>query len=332
VADNRMTLLDFAKSQDPNGAQAQVLELQNQFSPILQDAPAYPSNAPYGHRITLRRSLPSVGTAKLNKGVTKSKSTTDQRVDTIGFFSGRSEVDVRFRKVEGDGAFAAKRKDEDMAFEEALAQLITNTTFYGDVKLDEASFDGFAPRMGTLNPGTTLTDPQVHSMGTVTGADGCSLYVIDWGERAAHLIYNPNVTAGLDVADLGEQSVLDVDSNPFQAAVTLYEQFVGLAVKDPRHIGRLANIDLSDALVDAPTQGKLFDKMEVIFSLMPEPGGASRVIYCPLKLYAGFLKQARSVSNLALSMGEYLGKPTPMMWGYPLRRSDQLAVNEATVA
>lgn len=332
MPDTRMTLLDFAKSQDPNGTQAQVLELQNQFSPILQDAPAYPSNAPYGHRITLRRSLPSVGTAKINKGVIKSKSTTDQRVDAIGFFSGRSEVDVRFRKVEGDAAFAKKRADEDATFEESLAQLLTLTAFYGDTKSDEASFDGLAIRMATLNQGTTLTDPQVWSMGTVSGGDGCSIYIVDWGERAAHLIYNPNVTAGLDVQDLGEQSVNDADGNPFQAAVTLYEQFVGLTVKDPRHIARLANIDLSDALVDAPTQGKIFDKIEQIFSMMPEPGGANRVLYCPLKLYAGFLKQARSVSNLALSMGEYLGKPTPMMWGYPLRRSDQLSITESTVS
>lgn len=330
MADTRLTLLDYAKSKDPDGSQAQALEILNQFAPVLQDAPAYPSNAPYGNRTTFRRSLPSVGTAKINKGVTRSKSTTEQKNDAIGFFSGRSEVDARIRKVEGDAAFAARRKSEDNAFEEAFAQLITNTMFYGDQKADEASFDGLLPRMGAL--ATSITGSQVLSQGSVSGGDGCSMVIVDWGERGAHLIFPPNTVAGLDIQDLGEIPVNDADGASFQAGTTVYEWFVGLAVKDPRRIARLANIDVSDAGVDSPTQGKLFDNLEKIMSKMPEPGGNNRVIYCPLALYPGFLKQARTVSNLALSMGEYLGKPTPMFWGYPLRRSDQLSITESTVA
>src|SRR5690242_20143086 len=202
-----MTLLDFAKSKDPNGAQAQVYELMNQYNPPMQDAPAFPSNAPLGNRTTYRRSLPALGTAKINKGVTRSKSTTDQRVDTIGYFAGRSEVDARIRKLEGDAAFTSKRQDEDKSFEEALAQLVCNTIFYGDVKTDEASFDGLAPRMNALNAGTDLTASQVWSQATgqaVVGGDGASIYIVDWGERATHLIYPPQSIAGLDVQDKGE--------------------------------------------------------------------------------------------------------------------------------
>jgi hypothetical protein len=335
MPDNRMTLADIAKSKDPDGAQAQVIELMSQFSPILQDAPAYPANAPYGNRTTFRRSLPAVGTAKINKGVTRSKSTTDQRVDAIGFFSGRSEVDARIRKVEGDAAFAKKRADENMAFEEAFAQLVTNYAFYGDVKSDEAGFDGIATRMATLNAGADLKSSQVWSQATgqaVVGGDGSSIFVVDWGERMVSLGYPPATTAGLDTQDLGEISVNDADGNPMQAGTTLYEWFIGIVVKDPRHMARLANIDISDAALDTPLQGKIIDNLEKILSFMPDPGGSNRVLYCPLKLYSSFLKQARTVSNLALSMGEYLGKPNPMMWGYPLRRSDQLSITESTVS
>ena len=327
---NRMTLLDFAKSKDPDGTQAQVIELMNEFSPILQDGPAFPSNAPYGNRTTLRRTLPTVGTAKINKGVTRSKSQTDQRVDTIGFFGGRSEVDARIRKVEGDAAYASKRADEGRAFSEALIQTVTNNFFYGDVRSDEASFDGILPRMSAL--ATAQTGSQVVNHGTVTSSDGCSIAIVDWGKDACHFIFPPNTVAGLDVQDLGDISVDDEDGNPFQAGTQLFEWFVGVAVKDPRHIGRLANIDLSDSLLDTPTVGKIFDGVEKILARMPNEGSANRVLYCPIALYAGFLKQARSVSNLALSMGEYLGKPNPMIWGYPLRRSDQMSTSEATVS
>jgi hypothetical protein len=335
ATDNRSTLADVARMKDPDGTLAQTIELMNQFSPILQDAPAFPTNAPYGNRTTLRRSLPAVGTAKINRGVQRSKSTTDQRTDPIGFFSGRSEIDARIRKVEGDAAFAKRRDDEDKTFEEALVQAITNAAFYGNVATDEAAFDGLLTRMNSINAGTSLLAPQVFNQASgqaVVGGDGCSMVIVDWGERAVSLGYPPNTIAGLDVQDLGEIPVNDDDGNSFQAGTTLYEWFVGLVVKDPRHMARLANIDLSDSAIDTPLQGKLFDNLERIFSLMPDPGSAQRVIYCPLRLYSSFLKQARTVSNLALSMGEYLGKQTPMAWGYPLRRSDQLSITEGTIS
>jgi hypothetical protein len=335
MADNRITFTDFAKATAPDGSIDDVVESLNQLSPVLQDAHVEAANDTYGNVSTLRTALPTVGTAKINKGVARSKSITSQVRDPMGFFSGRSEVDARMRKVEGDARFGARRRIEDTGFEEALAQAVTNSWFYGSTAVDEAGFDGLAPRMAALNAGASLTGSQVWSHATgqaVVGSDGCSIFIVDHGPSGAKLIVPPNTAAGLDVKDLGEISVNDVDGNPFQAAVTLYEWFVGLAVKDPRHVARLANIDVSDAGIDTPLQGKIFDNIEKILSFMPEPNGHNRVLYCPLKLYSGFLKQARSVSNLALSMGEYLGKPTPMMWGYPLRRSDQLSVTEATVS
>jgi hypothetical protein len=306
----------------------------NQYNPPLQDAPAFPSNAPQGNRTTYRRSLPLVGTAKINKGVVRSKSTTDQRTDVIGYFAGRSEIDVRIRKVEGEAAYVSKRRKEDRAFEEALAQLGCNTLFYGDVKNDEASFDGLAPRMNALNQGSapSRVDPLVFSQGTVSGGDGCSIFIVDWGEDATHLIYPPATTSALDLSDKPDQSVNDQDGNPFQADVSLYDWFFGLAVEDPRHIARVANVDLSDAALDSPTQGKLFDTLEKILSFMPEPGPNQRVLYCPTALWAPFNKQARNGTNVMLSIREYLGRPTPHVYEFPLRKVDQLSVAEPAVS
>ncbi len=332
MADDRLSLLDFASSKAPNGTIARTIELLNQLSPVIEDAYAEAGNAPYGNRTTIRTGLPTVGTTKLNKGTPRSKSSKSAITDSFGIFSGRAEVDARHRDIEGVAAYAQMRADENAAFRESLAQTVTTNFFYGDTAVDEASFDGLGPRMAALNQGADLTAPQVWSMGAVAGGDGCSMFVCDWGEQALRMGFPPNTVAGLQIKDLGDIPVNDDDGNSLQAGTTLYDWYIGLIPKDRRHMARLANIDLSDALLDAPTQGKIFDKIEQIFALMPEPGGAQRVIYCPLRLYAGFLKQARTVSNLALSMGEYLGKPTPMMWGYPLRRSDRLSTTEGTVA
>jgi hypothetical protein len=327
-----MTLRDFAKSKDPNGAQAQAIEMLEQYNPMLQDAPAYPANAPYGNRTTYRRSLPSVGTVKINKGVSPTKSTTDQRVDTIGIFSGRSEVDSRIGKVEGTAAMATKRRSELNGLQEAMAQLVAQNLAYGDTKLDEASFTGLAPRMASLNAGASVILPQVWSSGTVTGGDGCSVYIVDWGEYATKLIYPPNTIAGMDVADKGEEKVTDAAGGTFYVLAQTIEWFIGLSVEDPRHIGRLANIDLSDALLDSPTQGVLFDRLEQMMDIMPAVGPNQRVMYCPNRLYSAFRKQARAKSNLALTMEQYLGELVPHLWNVPVRKMDQLTITETTVS
>jgi hypothetical protein len=332
MSDTRFTLSDLAKSEDPNGSQAQVIELMNQYNPPIQDAPSLPSNDELGHQVTYRRSLPAVGTAKINKGITRSKSATDQRRDVIGYFAGRSEVDRRIRKLKGDASYFAKRASEMRAMQEGLAQLGCNTLFYGDIAADESSYNGLSKRLSTLNQGTSRTTSQVWSMGAVVGGDACSIFVVDWGQDAAHLIHPPTVVAGIDTEDLLNQPVDDNDGASFQADVFECNWYHGLAVENPTHVGRLANIDASDAKLDAPTQGKLIDTLDEIFAYMPNPGPNQRVLYCPIPVWAAFNKQARDKANVVLTVREYLGTPTPFIHEWPLRRVDQLSTTETVVA
>lgn len=333
MADDRLTLYDFHKSKDPDGQPAQIVEILAQENPAIQDAPIYPSNAELGHRVTIQRNLPTVATAKINKGIAKSKGTTEQLVDAIGYWAGRSEVDPRIRKLQGDGAYMSRRTAEDRMFAEAASQTVCQALFYGNHTTDESSFDGLAPRMNALNT-TSFTDPIVASMGTVTGGDGTSIYIVDWGERACHLVYPQRYESGkgLVIEDLPDRDVSDVDGNSMRADVTEYHWYCGLAVEDRRRMGRLANIDLSDALLASPTQGWLLDQLEVVLSYMPDPGGATRVMYGPTLLEPGWRKQARSRSNQALTIQDYLQKQVVHVWGIPYRSVRQLSVAEATVA
>lgn len=329
---DRPTLLDIAKQTDPDGKPAQVIEVLNQKNPILQDAPAYPSNAPMGHRVTIRSSLPTVGFAKVNQGVLRTKSSTEQKVDTIGLLAGLAEVDSKLRKIVGEASFNSKRMSENKAFMEAMAQLIANRTVYGDELTESAGFTGLFPRMASL--ATSITGSQVQSAGAVVGGDGTSIAVVDWGEGGAHLIYPRDGVgvAGVDVRDLGELRVDDADGNPMMAYVTAYDWLIGLSVEDPRHIGRLANIDVSDANLSSPTQGSLIEKLIDLLTPMPDPGGLQRVMYCHHRIEAAFYKTAINKSNAALSIRDYLGKPTPHFWDVPIRRLDQMSITESTVS
>lgn len=329
---DRSTLLDIAKATDPNGMPAKVIELLHQKNPIVQDAPVFPSNAPMGNRITVRSSLPAVSKGRINRGTARTKSATRQLVDTIGIFEARSEIDRKIMKTHGASAYAAERDRQDRAFQEALVQEVANEILYGDESVDEAGFTGLKERLDSL--ATAITGSQVRAPSVAPGGgDSTSMYIVDWGRDTVHLMYPEKGAgvAGLETRNLLDQPVLDDEGLPFQADVTLYEWFVGLTVKDPRHIARIANIDRSDANLASPTQGLLTDLLIDTLTAMPSAVGLSRVIYTHRDIEAAFWKQARNNASM-VTIREWLGMPMPHFNGVPIRTLDQMSGAEDTVS
>jgi hypothetical protein len=330
---DRMNLLDIAKQTDPNGKPAQVIEILNEHSTMVADAPAYVANGITGNRVTLRSSLPVVDFTKINKGSTRSKGSYRQVVDSMGILDGLSEVDARERLIVGEEAFAAARWKEDAGFIESMAQTANLNLLYGDERVNEAAFTGFAPRMNKLNP-DTITGSRVRSA-SGAGGDNTSMYVVDWGERACHLIYSKGATAGVSVKTLGEQRVTDGANKPFMAFCTNYLWVLGLSVEDPRRMARLANIDVSDirtAGAAAYAGPDLVVHLTWLISGMPEVGGNQRVIYCHPDVYAAFSLIAMGGKNVNITVGEWLGKKTPYFNEYPIRKMDRISLSEPVVA
>lgn len=331
MGSNRATFLDLVKLQNPDGTLAKVAEVLQQMNPALQDGPMIAANSTVGNRVTIRKSLPTIQPAMINKGTPRSKGSVRQDVDTIMLIDGLSEADKRLIKVEGQAAVDNWRRSEDKGFEEAMSQYVAATLFYGSESTAPGTFTGLAPRLNTA--AAAITGSTVASMGTVTGGDGTSVYICDWSPdwvSWTHPLHSDG--GGLEVENKGEERVLDAAGNAFYALVTAYNWFIGLTVKDPRHIGRLANIDVSDANLATPTQGQLLEALIDVESTMPDPSGGQRVLYCSRRLYAAFHKQAINRFNAALSIQDYLGKLVPHFHGYPIRRVDQISEAESTVS
>lgn len=329
----RLNLLDLAKSTNPNGDVAMVAEVLDEMNTIIQDMPVYPSNAALGHRVTLRSSLPVVRPTRINQGSTVSKGTYTQRVDTMAIFDGMSEVDLKVKIGMGEAKFNRHRFNQDMAFVESISQAFAEYCLYGDEEAEAEAFTGFMLRMNTLS--LARSGPRVISAGGA-GADNSSIYAIDWHERYAHGIYPEGTTGGIEKKNLGEVRVTDRDGNPFMAACTNYLLAIGVTVEDPRHIGRLANIEIS-AIADAGEAGyagaELLLLLTDLMSEMPDPGGAKRILYTNVKVHAAIHKLALAKANAALTIADYMGKGlTPHFWGYPIRRVDQISDAESVVA
>ncbi len=339
---NRKTFLDLAMAADPNGNPAIVIEALSRLYPMLLDGPAEESNADLGNEVTIRTALPAVARISFNQGIAATKSAKTKRVDTIGIFAGRSELDEKYTLAFSAERIKAERENENAAFIESMGQQVMTDVLYADENVDSRGMTGFAPRMASLS--TSLSGSQVKSMGSVSGGDGTSIYIVDWGKRGAKFIYPKNgqmrgsggaqlAAAGMRVLDKGIIEIMDANNNPFDAFVTEYRFALGLTVIDPRHIARLANIDISDANLTSPTQGGLFEALSDMMIRMASPEGLQRVIYCTRDIFGAFIKQANNkVSSGALTREEYLGKLVPHYQGFPIRAVDAIASNESTVS
>jgi hypothetical protein len=324
----RFNLVDLAKRSDPNGVLADIAEVLNEANDVVKDMPMLASNAPFGHRVTIRSSLPSVGWGKINKGSTRSKGSVKQLTDTIGMLVAMSEVDAKLKDVVQD--FDAKRRSDDDAFLEKFTQTVASTIFYGNEQTEEDGFTGLAPRMAALQT-SSYTASYVNSMNGGADSDLTSIYVCDWGARGVHGIYPPATVGGLGKEDLGKIRCNDGDGNPMMAYTTEYKWYVGLTVEDPRHIGRIANIDISEVLADTDgSEGLLTEKCVEVFNAMATKAGMRRVAYTRREVVLALWKQVMAKSNLMITVQEYLGEFRPFLYGVPLVACDEISKDETT--
>jgi hypothetical protein len=153
---------------------------------------------------------------------------------------------------------------------------------------------------------------------------------VDWGEAGAHGIYPPETVGGLKEQDKGEQQLADADGNYFFGFVTEYEWWAGLSIEDPRHIARLANVDVSQALADTSTL--LVNSLVPILNGMPPREGCKRVAYTRREICSALHLQVLSKLSAGLTIQEYLGEFVPHFQGIPIVACDGISAAESVIS
>lgn len=339
-----VTLLDVAKSLDPNGNTAEVVELLTQTNEILKDMNWIEGNLPTGHRTTIRTGLPDVVWRKLYNGVPPSKSTRAQVDDSCGMLTARSEVDKAAIALNGNSA--EFRLQEADAFLEAMNQQMAFTLFYGNTDVDPEKFMGLAPRYSSTTAGNGTN---ILSAGG-SGSDNTSMWLIVWGPATVTGIFPKGSKAGIDHQDLGEIDAFD-NSTPaarFRAFADIWEWKAGLCVRDWRYAVRLANIDISDLQGGTATQANtaatyLPKMMARALNLIPAMGKGKAVFYCnrTVKGYLSINAMDKTQNVLAIQAGiNQFGNVSPgsstaadlTFLGVPVRTVDQLLNTETVIS
>lgn len=329
------TLLDVAKSLDPNGNTADVIELLNQTNEILLDATWAEGNLPTGHRTTVRTGLPSVVWRRLYGGVPASKSTRAQVDEACGLLEARNEIDVKVADLNGNSA--AFRLSEASAFLESMNETMASTLFYGDTTVNPERFNGLATRYSAIS-GAANGNNVIDCGGT--GSNNCSIWLATWGEQTLQGIFPKGSKAGIVHEDLGTIDAFDASNNRFRAVADRWEWNCGIALKDWRYTVRAANINVTDIVtsttptfpgVNGTSPVSLPDLLIEMTARMPRQGMGRQVFYVTRKIGKMLRRQAMNKSQNALSIEEAQGQINVKFLGIPIRIVDALLETEARV-
>jgi len=314
---NSLTLVEVAKRHGPDGNMLTIVEALAEENYILQDSQWREANDTFSHTTTRRSSEPAGSWRKLNAGVATEKSDTTQVKDVIGILETLAKNDVEAIKAFKNPAQA--RSDEAMAFVSGLGKTMASTQIYGNTNTNPERFTGLAPRLSSISATTNVLNEGG------TGSDLTSIYVVDWGVNTCHMLYPRNSKVGLEHKDLGTLLVTDIGSNEFEAYVDKFTWKAGLAVKNNKSIGRLANIETSGST-------NIFDEDNLITLLNRMTKGMGRKIYCNETIMTQMEIRLKDKSNVNFTFDQGLAPGMNMNFKKtPIRQVDQILDTEAAL-
>lgn len=309
---SKYSLVEQAKRIDPDGDQAKIAEvLDRKTGGILSEAPWMPSNDIWTNKTTRRASLPSGSRRRLNQRIAASVSRTTEIMDVIENIEDYMDVDAQI--VDSMPSPAMFRSGEVDAFVEGLGQTVVGDILYGDSNADPDAMHGLSARMSTLDGRFVIGEGG-------SGSDVTSIYVVNWDPNSCYLAYPKNMSVDLGVrhTDKGQ-----LTSETTDGLMEIYrDHFVikcGMVVRDPRAIGRLANIESAGA-------SNTFDEDNLIKLLNNMNTGPGTRIYVNETILTQMQIRLKDKNNVNYTSddGNGLSGQSPLRFNnFPIRQIDR---------
>lgn len=328
LGSNALTISDWARSIDPDGKIAKIVEILNKTNKILPDMVMVEGNLPTGHRSTIRSGLPTVAWRLLNYGVQPSKARSVQVTDACGMLEAYAEVDKDLADLNGNTA--SFRLSQDQAFLEAMNQEMATTLFYGNTASTPEKFLGLAPRYNDTS-GENSTNI-INAAGS--GSDNTSIWLVVWGPNTCFTIFPKGKITGLQHRDLGEVTLEDsqTPAGKYQGYRSHYKWDIGLVVADWRYVVRIANIDISNLTKNAASGADLIDLMVQATEKPPSLEMGTPVFYCNATIKSFLRRQIINKSNVNLTWENVAGKHVLMFDDIPVNKCEALTETETAVS
>ena len=323
---NPVTYADWAKTRDPDGKTAAIVELLAQTNPIIQDAHVREGNLTTGHRTTIRTGYGQSTWRRLNYGVQPSKTTSKQIDDHAGMLEDYNEIDKALADLENDKA--AFMLSESSGTMEEMSQTHANTLFYGDTSVNPERFLGFTYRYDDKDApnGRNIVNGQAAG-GTPAGNTSSSIWFITWGADTAFEFFPKGSMVGLQMRDLGEHTLYDANGGRYQGYRVHFKHDVGLSVRDWRYHVRICNLEAASIQADSIDLVKLLIKA---YHKIQNMGRGQTVIYANRAVLASLDIKAQFNSNVNLTRMEWHGQQITAFRGIPIRMCEALDASDET--
>ena len=311
-----LTLIEIVKRQH-NNDMLTIAETLAEENEILQDIPWVEANDIFENVSLRRASLPSGTWRKLNAGTAAEKSDTVQVRDSVGQLESWGVHDAKV--IDAAASPKQARMDEATGTMQGLSQTMATTLIYGNTHTTPEQFTGLAPRMPDIAAAANV----INEGGT--GSDLTSIYVVNWGVRTVHGLYPRNSPAGLVHTNWGKRPWDMGSGTQMSAYVDQYEWAGGLAVKDAKSIGRLANIETTGV-------SNIFDEDNLITLMNRMNLGAGARIYCNDTVQTQMEIRLKDKTNIHFSKVDGLA-PGPVLTfkGVQIRTVDKILNTEAAL-
>lgn len=328
IGDELPTLADIMKRLDPDGGYAAVVETMTKRSPLMQDLVFQEGNLSTGHTYTMRTGLPTVSWRRFNEGVSPSKSLTDQITETCGMLTGISKVDCALAELNGNELMF--RAGEERSFLESIRQELESSFIYASTKTAPEEIMGLAPRFDYLTS-HPYANQIVSSSISSSGSDQTSIWFVCHSPDTVFGIFPKGSMGGLKYTDLGKQLVKDSGgTKEFLAYVGNWEWKIGLCVRDPRYVVRIANIDTSAI---SPSSTALIDDMIIALHRLQDLTTGRVAIYCNRTIATYLHLQAKYATSTTMTWERLEnGSQLTRFMGIPIRSTDAILDTEAILS
>lgn len=219
-----MTLLEIKKLND--GVGFDLVEENVLLCPELRIIPAEVI-AGTEMKLTVRTDLPTVGFRNLNEGMARSKSGYEPRIFSCADLSGQIAIDLGVYRKALDPL--RLQQSEASGFMEAAFRHVAKQFWYGTTN-DAKGFPGLIAQMLAAN--------EIDATGTSAKS---SVYFVRVARETCQFLFGNGTTIDLQ-PEWKEETVLDANSNPFQAMTNWLNGAVGARLANKNSVVRIKNI------------------------------------------------------------------------------------------
>lgn len=319
------TLYDVAQRLGKGNKEEQMLgkvvELQAQTNDIWTALPFQPCNNGTSETVMVRTSLPDVAWRIINRGVKPTKSSVGQASFTTGGVEALANIDERIINLRPDAN--QFRMNENYAHQEAMSQKMSTTIFYGDEKVNPAGFTGLSAFYYSKKDQDAVYADQIIDAGG-TGNKLTSLWIITFAPDTVYGIHPKSIAAGYKYRDNGRIQVPDKDNNMYWAYQSQMNWDMGLCIRDPRYVVRLANIDVTKT-----TDAEFLNKLITAYNQIENPDHGRTFILCNRQVQTYLAILAANKQNVNLGVQDFAGKKITHFWTSPILRNDAILNTES---